>query len=173
MVVMIVGALAFLEGVPMAATTRAAAHVAVAPVATSLAPPRGTAVPALRPRFEVVIRASAFLRLVRIATCEMGWGDCWARVAAEADATPDRLYILWEESNGCVRVQTYAVDRAFILEHQEADWIRAFAVVPNGSQLLGITHTEVTVLIQMPLPGEPSTGWHRGGRSACIHGQSA
>ena len=173
MVVIIVGALAFLEVVPMAATTPAAADVAVAPVATSPAPPHGTAVLALCPRFEVVIRVSAFLRLVRIATCEVGWEDCWAQVAAEADATPDRLYILWEEGDGCVRVQTYAVDRAFILEHQEADWIRAFAVVPNGSQLLGITHTEVTVLLEMPLPGEPSTGRHRGGRPACIHGQSA
>jgi hypothetical protein len=151
-VVMVVGALAFLEGAPAAATPPAG-HPG-APIATPTPAPQGAAVLALHPRLELVIQTPAFLRFIRAVTCEVGWQDCWARVAAEAEATPDRLYVLWEDSDGCVRVQTYAVDRPFILEHQGADWIRAFAAVPNGSQLLGVAHTDITVLCEMPLPGQ-------------------
>ena len=102
----------------------------------------------------MVIQTPAFLRIVQAVTCEVGWQECWAQVAAQAEATPDRLHILGEDGDGSVCVQTYVVDRPFILESQGADWIRALAIVSNGSQLLGVTHTEVTVLREMPLPGE-------------------
>lgn len=106
-------------------------------------------------RLDLVFTGSTFPRFLRANTLVGSWDKAWETVVAEARQTPTRFYILWENRDGEIQMQEYEVGRSFALEIKDKTWIRERLVLGNGSQVLGVTHCEVKVYREVPMPTQP------------------